>query len=186
MGVDVEAVLMAFQSTRPLWGATMRHFSARQSSRTFQSTRPLWGATYAYPGGRGGEKIFQSTRPLWGATLADCLELAEVMRISIHAPLVGRDVLHSATLPSISYFNPRAPCGARPMRELGAALADKFQSTRPLWGATANLTKFEPQICAGVTKMMGIFGDLPRRTVCFCSTVRRGFGKCGANRPGVG
>ena len=80
--------------------------------------------------------------------------------ISTHAPLAGRDVellplttskeefqptrpLRGATLrfvlvtSSFSYFNPRAPCGARRFLSLPNFLVPKFQPTRPLRGATA-------------------------------------------------
>ena len=50
--------------------------------------------------------------------------------ISIHAPLAGRDFLNRPVLP----------------------VWVKFQSTRPLRGATANLTNFHRQICANDTK----------------------------------
>ena len=60
-----------FQSTRPVWGATLQiHFLT--VSWMFQSTRPVWGAT-------GGCFVivhairFQSTRPVWGATFCRCL-----------------------------------------------------------------------------------------------------------------
>ena len=33
-------------------------------------------------------------------------------------------------------FNPHAPCGARRGRKPQAVIPDKFQSTRPVWGAT--------------------------------------------------
>ena len=34
------------------------------------------------------------------------------------------------------YFNPRAPCGARRTEHGEAVIREKFQSTRPVWGAT--------------------------------------------------
>ena len=34
-----------FQSTRPVWGATIHHFSPIVNTFLFQSTRPVWGAT---------------------------------------------------------------------------------------------------------------------------------------------
>ena len=37
---------------------------------------------------------------------------------------------------SIRHFNPRAPCGARPSRDVANYAAFRFQSTRPLRGAT--------------------------------------------------
>ena len=58
---------------------------------------------------------FQSTRPLRGATLSLGLD-SELVEISIHAPLAGRDYLHQISFEDASYFNPRAPCGARPGR----------------------------------------------------------------------
>ena len=56
--------------------------------------------------------LFQSTRPLRGAT---CLEgiINLLGRISIHAPLAGRDSPSIRMTSAPSYFNPRAPCGAR-------------------------------------------------------------------------
>ena len=78
--------------------------------------------------------------------------------VSIHAPRVGRDRGFSAPRSSSTSFNPRAPCGARlfviscsvtavcfnPRAPCGArplcryrqGLQMRFQSTRPVWGAT--------------------------------------------------
>ena len=101
---------------------------------------------------------FQSTRPVWGATLPITMPRT-MSRISIHAPRVGRDhhnVLHRPCAPN---FNPRAPCGARRAVLVGqfgvqhisihaprvgrdcvvrhsVFLIRRFQSTRPVWGAT--------------------------------------------------
>ena len=56
--------------------------------------------------------------------------------ISIHAPHAGRDsalkMIHSAP----TNFNPRAPCGARHILNGLALVWPKFQSTRPMRGAT--------------------------------------------------
>ncbi|EEG30517.1 hypothetical protein CLOSTMETH_01858 [[Clostridium] methylpentosum DSM 5476] len=79
--------------------------------------------------------------------------------ISIHAPLVGSDLSAKAAHPGRIYFNPRSPCGERPLcppikkplegisihAPLVGSDADNifhhissilFQSTLPLWGAT--------------------------------------------------
>ena len=77
-----------FQSTRPVWGATLGAVASVVSS-LFQSTRPVWGATRASSSGVSFSR-FQSTRPVWGATLT-------------------LDNLHDVLI----NFNPRAPCGAR-------------------------------------------------------------------------
>ena len=58
-------------------------------------------------------------------------------RISIHAPHAGRD-LDVKIGRRVDYnFNPRAPCGARRMREWIGEREIQFQSTRPMRGATA-------------------------------------------------
>ena len=58
-------------------------------------------------------------------------------KISIHAPRVGRDAHHATpSAVKITYFNPRAPCGARRFCINGKLLGERFQSTRPVWGAT--------------------------------------------------
>ena len=79
---------------------------------------------------------FQSTRPSRGAT--DCWSPQPVInKISIHAPLAGRDQRRGKAALRAFYFNPRAPRGARPSGpSLTSPLDVKFQSTRPSRGAT--------------------------------------------------
>ena len=57
--------------------------------------------------------------------------------ISIHAPRMGRDRRRRcSTRQASTYFNPRAPYGAR-LNALKDRFNDfEFQSTRPVWGAT--------------------------------------------------
>ena len=123
----------------------------------FQPTRPLRGATVVWEWEqRTG--IFQPTRPLRGATSREGFTCF-CQGISTHAPLAGRDRRISRTTPRHSYFNPRAPCGARrnqlrrraghgnfnPRAPCGARRLESvfrlsliiFQPTRPLRGATA-------------------------------------------------
>ena len=79
---------------------------------------------------------FQSTRPVWGATLV-IFSVKTPFGISIHAPRVGRDGTRAAPRRARCYFNPRAPCGARPSMVCFAfSITREFQSTRPVWGAT--------------------------------------------------
>ena len=118
--------------------------------------------------------IFQSTRPVWGATPKPA-DAVFCPVISIHAPRVGRDYTGADGRSRACHFNPRAPCGARPKyvktttwlkrfqstRPVwGATMVlpfvsrvfPLFQSTRPVWGATANLTILPRQICTKGTK----------------------------------
>ena len=117
----------------------------------FQSTRPVWGATVTCCANHPIITLFQSTRPVWGATLKRRLLDGRTF-ISIHAPRVGRDPEAAAAHKDeqISIHAPRVgrdPAHKRVLRKSGI-----FQSTRPVWGATANLTILPRQICTKGTK----------------------------------
>ena len=68
----------------------------------------------------------------------DFLRLQDIARalISIHAPRVGRDPCAQCSKHRTHHFNPRAPCGARRLEKQRARRMGRFQSTRPVWGAT--------------------------------------------------
>ena len=57
--------------------------------------------------------VFQSTLPVWGATISLGYMLI-VIRISIHAPRVGSDLITFSSRIALYDFNPRSPCGERP------------------------------------------------------------------------
>ena len=102
---------MAFQSTRPVWGAT-EVLDTQQALYEFQSTRPVWGATPPL-----GQKN-------------------NLRSISIHTPRVGRDTQGCGILVQTANFNPHAPCVARQGSPMLPYSPLEFQSTRPVWGAT--------------------------------------------------
>ena len=56
-----------FQSTLPVWGATMFCAKGMMRVEIFQSTLPVWGATWWAEAGSSAT-TFQSTLPVWGAT----------------------------------------------------------------------------------------------------------------------
>ena len=60
-------------------------------------------------------KIFQSTLPMRGATVVLMLFVVSFV-ISIHAPHAGSDRFHSMDVPKGWHFNPRSPCGERPLK----------------------------------------------------------------------
>ena len=146
-----------FQSTLPLRGATkssmtlctaIDYFNPRSPCGerradwrvgygipVFQSTLPLRGATSMLPLW-GGIVVFQSTLPLRGATAIDIHRVAFI-EISIHAPLAGSDPRRRGPRTGPAHFNPRSPCGERPMPSSVSTISSKFQSTLPLRGATA-------------------------------------------------
>ena len=129
-----------FQSTRPIRGATTNLNIRRQSLWTFQSTRPIRGATLA-PGVKLNLGKNFNPRAPYGARQAADIRGVRGQEISIHAPHTGRDCLAAnPMLCNTIYFNPRAPYGARLRAACKSSETVKFQSTRPIRGATS--TKF--------------------------------------------
>ena len=124
-----------FQSTHPVWGATSnlpgsakcpQNFNPRTPcgvrrntahlagvSRQFQSTHPVWGATPSIA------PLFQATLISIPAPRVGCddssIWVTEHEVISIHAPRVGCDFTDSGQLGRQADFNPRTPCGVRPV-----------------------------------------------------------------------
>ena len=96
-----------------------------------------------------------------GERLLACGVIPWGSKISIHAPRVGSDSNSRAPMTrKMTYFNPRSPCGERPVDagqfrrrsaisihapRVGSDISGftsanrftSFQSTRPVWGATA-------------------------------------------------
>ena len=56
--------------------------------------------------------LFQSTLPVWGATNT-VSGTGFIIRISIHAPRVGSDIISCWSASGVKDFNPRSPCGER-------------------------------------------------------------------------
>ncbi len=68
-----------------------------------------------------------------------------MLAVSIHAPRVGRDCNGHGVIYITESFNPRAPCGARLMVRIILVYLFTFQSTRPVWGATASALRHPPE-----------------------------------------
>ena len=84
---------------------------------------------------------FQSTRPVRGATAIERVQNCAA-DVSIHAPRAGRDRASRALPKPYPCFNPRAPCGARRINRKDGDMHIKFQSTRPVRGATRPSSPF--------------------------------------------
>ena len=102
----------------------------------FQSTRPLRGATLT---GMTFREMFgiSTHAPLAGRDLRHQRTHADERKISTHAPLAGRDVMGRTTAGTLLLFQPTRPLrgatGCCPTS--GRSLV--FQPTRPLRGATS-------------------------------------------------
>ena len=125
-----------FQSTHPLRGATACSAGYRKKKRYFNPRTPC-GVRRATARVTETDAAFQSTHPLRGATrlaghsfkccpisihapLAGCdlhsaFSSDRDISISIHAPLAGCDDTSRGSYTYLSYFNPRTPCGVRPL-----------------------------------------------------------------------
>ena len=147
-----------FQSTRPVWGATVKTGGLRHPLQIsihaprvgrdlviraaialfipFQSTRPVWGATMQHGTRHFWPHDFNPRAPC-GARPAAPAEDYVTRKISIHAPRVGRDNrLATANLSAQIFQSTRPVWGATPPHGIDAEMVVKFQSTRPVWGAT--------------------------------------------------
>ena len=65
-----------------------------------------------------------------------------VEEISIHTPHAGSDRKRNAVCAGKYHFNPHSPCGERPFGDIILHVANLFQSTLPMRGATSVNTDF--------------------------------------------
>ena len=100
----------AVQSTLPVRGATSRSF-------TWQFLT-----------------VFQSTLPVRGATEIT-VYIHKSRSISIHAPRAGSDATDDIDRFCCLYFNPRSPCGERPLDALPARRAESISIHAPRAGS---------------------------------------------------
>ena len=128
-------ILRRYFNPRAPCGARRAGLRFNYLSLRFQSTRPVWGATLGVSVSTANCWAFQSTRPVWGATLRFPSQ-PKLGKISIHAPRVGRDRQHHRQQRQyrISIHAPRV--GRDPPKPRGFRRRNGFQSTRPVWGAT--------------------------------------------------
>ena len=127
-----------FQSTPPVWGATILLYGSAVPQIHF-NPRPPCGGRRSWSGVGCMGMIFQSTPPVWGATETHSVGKAP-LAISIHAPRVGGDqpfsIPHRRS--RISIHAPRV--GGDKAFECVIVCRPKFQSTPPVWGATDTST----------------------------------------------
>ena len=123
-----------FNSRAPR-GARLVSNRAFLPTARFQLTRPARGAT-AQASTPSGFAAFQLTRPARGAT-GTFPKLRDAHPISTHAPRAGRDPRTHLLVSARSYFNSRAPRGARRGGQRRCGRSRRFQLTRPARGATS-------------------------------------------------
>ena len=147
-----------FQSTHPVWDATVHHAVARVLL-VISIHASRMGCDVAFGPNGMTPPVFQSTHPVWDATFVGG-HGHEAHAISIHASRMGCDWLQLSPWASSRYFNPRIPYGMRPgfcwffnnasdfnpripygmrlARCFKSPHSSIFQSTHPVWDATGN------------------------------------------------
>ena len=152
-----------FQSTHPVWGATTDHRVPSRPPQNFNPRTPC-GVRPKPPAHAVGIFTFQSTHPVWGATYAKEGGFVGT-EISIHAPRVGCDERPGVGPPVVWHFNPRTPCGVRPLVLPDDGRQIEFQSTHPVWGATLpdfqscrKYCYFNPRTPCGVRQLLWGYG----------------------------
>ena len=84
----IERALIGFQSTLPVWGATVE-CGKMTADEAFQSTLPVWGATWLFP--HSQSLGYFNPRSPCGERPNLISTAPTAARISIHAPRVGSD-----------------------------------------------------------------------------------------------
>ena len=126
-----------FNSHAPC-GARLHNVEALFLEVNFNSHAPCGARRFA-PVNVCSMPVFQLTRPVWGATPVIVCALLD-FRISTHTPRVGRDRRDGVFPVGELNFNSHAPCGARQNGYYTIPDDEKFQLTRPVWGATVSVS----------------------------------------------
>ena len=127
-----------FQSALPLRGATgWRNIGIRAVVISIRA--PLAGSDAIVAVHRQASARFQSALPLRGATISPCMPRTCFRHFNPRSPCGERPLWRSWTGPPCRYFNPRSPCGERLVLYLRDILIVRFQSALPLRGATSFL-----------------------------------------------
>ena len=115
-------------------GGDYRHSHQLANKRRFQSTPPMREATRGHEWTVLHPRVSIHASHAGGDTLDERKALG--LRVSIHASHAGGDMPCSDNSLSALCFNPRLPCGRRPVLYSTRQLNEVFQSTPPMREAT--------------------------------------------------
>ena len=108
-----------------------------QPNFVFQSTHPVWGATLWPNDAFHDKRAFQSTHPVWGATKLFTRCCNQTLYFNPRTPCGVRRFGLMTLFMISAHFNPRTPCGVRLHdKDINPDNTPQFQSTHPVWGAT--------------------------------------------------
>ena len=143
LGLPVVGLIL-FQSTRPVRGATKRP-EPPEVENAISIHAPRAGRDCSQAINVVPLPPFQSTRPVRGATLPFS-PLTLTSGFQSTRPVRGATALSWHRSQQATYFNPRAPCGARRIAATVATPTTIFQSTRPVRGATVAWLQLLPEL----------------------------------------
>ena len=126
---------MRFQSTRPVWGATRLRLRLLTTSNHFNPRAPC-GARPNRAAEIAAASNFNPRAPCGARQCSRRFRCRPSRNFNPRAPCGARPCLYWKNASMASHFNPRAPCGARLLAVRQKIWRWKFQSTRPVWGAT--------------------------------------------------
>ena len=130
-----------FQSTHPVRGATRCKSSSKSAFFDFNPRTPCGVRRLAFAG-YVLFAVISIHAPRAGCDSPKHFRHNTSASISIHAPRAGCDVESAVNRWTFHYFNPRTPCGVRPLQYKMDVLRELFQSTHPVRGATAKENKY--------------------------------------------
>ena len=138
--ISASYLVYGFQSTLPVWGATVSYCNGLSVTLNFNPRSPC-GERHRIHLATGSTAAFQSTLPVWGATGAGRCR-GQGRKISIHAPRVGSDPGSSGDVNDKLYFNPRSPCGERPGAKIKISRFKEISIHAPRVGSDSTIAQF--------------------------------------------
>ena len=137
--------LKTYFNPRPPCGGRRVYVGDGYTIEAFQSTPPVRGATFE-DNADSAEALFQSTPPVRGATTVKD-RLPEVYRDFNPRPPCGGRPLCCLLSPEVMHFNPRPPCGGRRQAVIDLAEVLTISIHAPRAGGDANaFTKMSSSI----------------------------------------
>ena len=134
--VNVEVRFFEFQSTHPMRGATMPAIRT-WSSCTYFNPRTPCGVRHYHLLIFGCDFTISIHAPHAGCDMKETREVVPVTLFQSTHPMRGATRPEYPGGPDARDFNPRTPCGVRPVWRLRRATLKGFQSTHPMRGATS-------------------------------------------------
>ena len=139
MGCDLRLRRLAYSgqdfNPRIPYGMRQRSFDFRCVIIAFQSTHPVWDATQAQDTQAWLDANFNPRIP-YGMRQGHVLGVELQPVISIHASRMGCDRADGRPVGRTHHFNPRIPYGMRRLVTRPVDASYLFQSTHPVWDAT--------------------------------------------------